>query len=422
MAKNLCYNSRTMINLADKLQRLPTPLADFLRQAGEIAAQSCERLYLVGGVVRDLLLDKANLDLDLVVEGDAIGLAQRLAQKNAGRAIRHPQFNTAKVEWNGRSADIAAARSETYAHPGALPSVQPDNIGTDLLRRDFTINAMALDLTPQHYGELIDLYGGQKDLQSRLIRILHERSFSDDATRIWRAIRYEQRLGFRLEQRTLELLKRGLNMLDTISGDRIRYELECVLAEAEPEKALRRAAELGVLQKVSPGLRGDDWLAEKLRLARKKDLAGFAPGMCLLAYRLPEAEIEKLAAYLRLDRELTRALRDLAPLKEKAGALADPEIKNSRIYSLLNGYPELAVATSALAAEPRTARRNLELYLTQLRHVRTELGGADLLQMGIPPGPQIKELLSRLLAARLDGEASCLMDEIALVKRLTLPF
>ena len=180
------------MNLSSKIEgQLPAELVKFMRVAGEVAHSQGESLYLVGGVVRDLLLGQTNLDLDLVVEGNAINLAQQLIPVTQGKITTHPRFNTAKLQWNKWSVDLATARSETYVKPGALPSVKPSSIDSDLFRRDFTINAMAIHLNPSRYGELIDRYGGKDDLEHKLIRVLHEKSFTDDATRILRGLRYE---------------------------------------------------------------------------------------------------------------------------------------------------------------------------------------------------------------------------------------
>ncbi|MFC2003758.1 polya polymerase, partial [Chloroflexota bacterium] len=181
-----------IINLTNKMtKQLPVELVNFMRVAGEVAASQGQSLYLAGGVARDLLLGRANFDLDLVMAGDAIALARQLTPVEQGSITTHPRFGTAKVQWDEWSIDFATARSETYASPGALPTVKPGSINDDLFRRDFTINAMAVYLTPDLYGELVDLYGGQDDLEHKLIRVMHEKSFIDDATRIWRALRYE---------------------------------------------------------------------------------------------------------------------------------------------------------------------------------------------------------------------------------------
>ncbi|MFQ5925400.1 MAG: poly(A) polymerase, partial [Dehalococcoidia bacterium] len=174
-------------------ERLPQELLSFLRLAGEVARTQGQKLYLVGGAVRDLILGRPNLDFDLVVEGDAPRLARQLARSSGEKVVVHRQFGTAKFHRGDLSIDLVTARSETYARPGALPKVEPGEIGDDLFRRDFSINAMAIALSPPSFGELVDPYRGRIDLEHRLIRILHQRSFIDDATRILRALRYEQR-------------------------------------------------------------------------------------------------------------------------------------------------------------------------------------------------------------------------------------
>ena len=408
-----------MINLADKIEKqLPDELVSFLRTAGELAASQGQRLYLVGGVVRDLLLGKPNFDLDLVVEGNAIELARQLTGLKQGKITTHTRFNTAKVQWDEWSVDFATARSETYARPGALPTVKPSTIENDLFRRDFTINAMALHLSPDRYGELIDLYGGRGDLEGKLIRILHEKSFIDDATRIWRGLRYEQRLDFHIERRTLELLKRDVPMLDTISGDRIRYELECVFQEKTPEKVLRRAAELGVLQKLYPKLTGNGWLAEKFESARRLSAPNppsFSLYLALLTYHLTLEKIETLISYLRLPKPVAQTLRDTLEIKSRLKTL-DSRLTNSQIYRLLHGYSQTAISANLLATDSEVARRHLETFNSKLRYIKPALTGDDLLKMGIPQGTQVKEILARLLEARLDGKVTTKKDEEGLVK------
>ncbi len=410
-----------IINLASKMEKqLPAELVNFMQVAGEVAASQGQSLYLVGGVVRDLLLGRTNLDLDLVVEGNAIDLAQQLIIKiNQGKIITHPRFNTAKLQWNRWSVDLAAARSETYAKPGALPSVKPGSIDKDLFRRDFTINTMAVYLSPSRYGELIDLYGGREDLEHKLIRILHEKSFIDDATRIWRGLRYEQRLDFQLEPNTLKLLKRDIPMLDTISGDRIRYELECILQEEFPEKVLRRAEELGVLAKLHPAVKGNSWLAEKFGQARQLSLPNLPPVglyLALLAYPLTNDENEQLILSLRLPKSLCQILRDTMSLKGKLHSLADPELSPSSIYRLLCGYSSPAITANSLACDSPVARQHIHLFLDKLRYVKSALTGNDLKKMGIAPGPRIKEILNLLHEARLDGKVTTKQGEEGLVE------
>jgi len=412
---------RKSINLADRIEKeLPAELVRFMRVAGEVAHNHGQGLYLVGGVVRDLLLRRANFDLDLVVEGDAINLAQQLVQVYPGRIITHPRFNTAKIQWGKWSADLATARSETYAKAGALPTVKPGSLESDLSRRDFTINTMAVYLDPSHYGRLIDLYGGMYGLEHKLIRVLHEKSFTDDATRIWRGLRYEQRLGFRLEETTLELLRRDIPMLDTISGDRIRHELELVLKEELPEKMLCRAEELGVLKQLHPSLRGDGWLARKFGKARQMSHPNLPPlglYLALLTYRLTDEESEQLISYLRLTKSLTQTLRDTSSIKARLQSLADPKLTPSGIYHLLHGYSPQAIAVNALASGSPVARRHIQLFLSKLRYIKPSLTGDDLKRMGVSPGPRIKEILHLLHEARLDGKVSTKKGEEELTRQ-----
>ena len=408
------------VNLASKMKgQLPAGLVDFMRAAGEVAQSRGNRLYLVGGVVRDLLLERTNLDLDLVVEGDAINLAQELASTKQGEIITHPRFGTAKIQRDKWSIDLVTARSETYARPGALPTVKPGSIQSDLFRRDFTINAMAVELDTDCYGELLDPYGGRDDLEHKLIRVLHEKSFVDDATRIWRGLRYEQRLDFQLEQDTLEMLNRDIPMLDTISGDRIRHELELALKEEFSDKVLRRADELEVLTRLHPSLKGDGWLEERFEQARQlsaPDLPSVGLYMAILAYRLTGDEVEQLITYLRLPKAVAQIIRDTAGIKAEIGSLSVSGLAPSAIYSLLHGRSSTALTANSLATDSAVAAEHIELYSSVLRNVKTALTGEDLKRMGIAEGPRIKEILNLLREARLDGKVSSKSEEEEMVE------
>jgi len=266
---------------------------------------------------------------------------------------------------------------------------------------------------------LIDRHGGRDDLEHKLIRILHENSFPDDATRIWRGLRYEQRLDFQLEPTTLKLLKRDIPMLDTISGDRIRYELECILKEELPEKVLRRAEELGVLSKLSPTLKGNGWLAEKFEQARQLNSPNPPPAglyLAILVYPLTNEETERLISFIRLPKSLARTLRDTISLKAKLSSLANPELSPSSIYHLVHGYSPQAVTANSLACDSSIAHQHIQLFLDKLRYVKPVLTGNDLKRMGIPPGPRMKEILQRLHKARLDRQVTSKEDEERLVE------
>ncbi|HLB27793.1 MAG TPA: CCA tRNA nucleotidyltransferase [Dehalococcoidales bacterium] len=410
-----------LTNLADLMEkRLPAELVEFMQEAGLVAAGGGQSLYLVGGVVRDLLLGRINLDLDLAVTGDAIAFARQLSGISEAKITTHPRFRTVKLSRGEWSVDIATVRSESYDKPGALPAVRPGTIKEDLFRRDFTINAMAVELTPSRWGRLIDLYGGKEDLKNGLIRILHEDSFIDDATRIWRALRYEQRLDFKLEPKTLRLLKQNIGMLETISGDRIRHELELVLKEGLPEKVIRRADKLGVLAQLYPGLKGDGWLARKFAAARKFSAPNVPVAelyLALLAYRLNAEEAEKLISRLKLSKLQARTLTESNSLKAELGALDEPILQPSCIYTVLIDYKPSAIITNYLATDSQAVKKNIKLFLNKLRNIKPALTGNDLQKMGIPPGPRMKGILHLLLEARLDGEVKDRRGEVELVGR-----
>ena len=367
--------------------------------------------------MRDLLLDRPNLDFDLVVEGDAPALARQLAKASGEKVTIHRQFGTAKFRFGDLSVDLVTARSEIYPRPGALPMVEPGTIADDLMRRDFSINAMAISLTPSSFGQLFDPHGGKIDLERKAIRILHEGSFIDDATRILRALRYEQRLGFKLEENTQRLLIEHSSMLHTISGDRIRHEIELILREGCPERILKRAEALGVLPEIHPSLRGDGWLAQKFRHARHK--AAPAPDLYLpiLIYPLTEEESEGLIARLKIVGQKARTMRQVLRLKGDLPSLAAPRLPRSAIYRLLRRYSPEAIAACALACDSATARFRLQLYLGQLRYVKPFLDGEALKGMGIEPGPRLGRMLEGLLEARLDGKVGSRDEEEALVHR-----
>jgi len=402
------------MNLSRQLdQYLSGPLRELVNDISGRAAELGQKVYLVGGAVRDLLLGYPNFDLDLVVEGDAVKLAQQVAEAGQAKLVAHHRFGTAKLRYESFTLDLATARKETYARPGALPTVTPGTLRDDLVRRDFSINAMAISLTVKDYGELIDPHQGRSDLQQRLIRILHPQSFTDDATRILRGVCYEQRFGFELERQTARLLKRDIPMLDTISGDRIRHELEHIFEEDRPEFVMKRLGDLGVLHRISPSLKGDGWIAEKFARARRLNKPGQLRSLyfCLLVYSSGEKGSEQFLTRLNMPAKLSQAMRHTLRLKTKLRLVDKPALKPSQIYYLLNEYEPLAIQANAIAAESPTTRRSLQLFLTKLRYVRTALDGEELKRLGIPPGPGMGRVLQALHEAKLNGEVSTRADE-----------
>jgi len=410
------------MNLARQIEQyLPRQLLELVKDISGQAVKRGQRVYLVGGVVRDLLLGYPNFDLDLVVEGDAVKLAQQVAETSQAKLLAHHRFGTAKLRYENFTLDLATARKETYARPGALPAVTPGTLKDDLVRRDFSINAMAISLGANDYGELVDPYHGKSDLGHHLIRILHPGSFSDDATRILRGVRYEQRLGFEFEAQTARLLKRNIPMLDTISSDRIRHELELIFKEKQPELAIKRLGELGVLPRISPFLKGDGWLAEKFDKARHLKKPTQLPSLyfCLLVYSFSEKDIEQFLAHLNIPAKLSRAMRDTLRLKTRLPLLDKSSLKPSEIYYLLREYEPVAIQANAIASESSTIHRYLQLFLTKLRYVRTALDGEELKRLGISAGPEMGQVLQVLHKAKLDGEVSTRADEKKLALSLS---
>ncbi len=445
-------------DVAHKLEAaLPKPLLDLLRQASHAAGEMGYPLYVVGGFVRDLLLGTPTLDLDLVVEGDAIALAKKLAAEHGGRVRSHRRFGTAKWIINGepeeapaeqkpvnslpRALDFVTARTEFYEHPTALPTVEQGSIKLDLHRRDFTINTLAIRLDADHWGELLDFYGGRRDLEQGIIRVLHSLSFVEDPTRILRAARLEARLNFRMEERTEQLVADALDLLDRVSGERIRHELYLTLAEGEPERALARLDELGVLRRLHPSLVCNGWVRERFS-ALRETLATPEPGtdhpapespwpngsrlrpalramyLALLTYRLDPSALATLLTRLRIMREDQKVVAEVQTLRSREMALADNNLSPSRIYRLLADVSDPALLAFYIATDSWLVQQRIGQYRRHLRHVRPLLDGAALRRMGIPPGPAYRRLLDALRDARLDGIVSTLAEEEALLQRL----
>jgi tRNA nucleotidyltransferase (CCA-adding enzyme) len=416
---------------------LPGPLLDLLKQASDLAQEMGYPLYIVGGFVRDLLLDAPTLDMDLVVEGDAIRLARRLARDIEARTRSHKQFGTAKIILEGREAefgvssiDFAAARLEFYPYSAALPEVERSSIKADLHRRDFTINTLAIRLDSDHYGELLDFYGGEQDLKDGLVRALHSLSFIEDPTRMLRAARFEQRLSFAIESRTAELIDNALPMLSRVSGERIRHELYLILREAEPERALCRLDKLGVLALIHPRLDCDEGVQGLFTRLRQTLAGGLwdiprengrpAPGLylALLTARLQRPEMEGLIDRLRIFHHDLKLLHQVMDLQEHGAELDGPSLSNGELYGLLHPFSPAAVLIHWLCSGSERVRDRLWRYGQELRLVEPAVDGAYLKSLGLKPSPLFSRLLDAVRDARLDGEIQTEEEEKALIARL----
>ncbi|GMQ78715.1 MAG: CBS domain-containing protein [Anaerolineae bacterium] len=423
---------------------LPGAVWGLVQAVGDVASSMNMPLYFVGGLVRDLILKNQPTDIDMVVEGYAISLVQELQRIYGGEKRSHAQFGTAKWLISKRvwskiapgeeivgvpdAIDFVTARTEFYTRPTALPEVERGSIKLDLHRRDFTINTLAIRLDGAHLGELLDFYGGRRDLESGLIRVLHSLSFVDDPTRILRAARLEQRLNFAIESRTQELITAALSMLNRVSGDRIRNELEMCLEEPDPISIVDRLASLGVLVYIHPQLNWSQRTAESFERAKQllaeelwrglyessRSFIYFA--LWMLDHRVKaQNQVMKRLKVRRSTKEDVNSVRIILETLDKVPENPAP----SQVYQKLKFYPERVLFTAlAMAGQDSNSGRIILGYQREWRHVRTYINGDDLLEMGMEPGPEIGRILNQLLDARLDGVVSDESEEMALLKEL----
>lgn len=413
------------MNLSAELERWLAPAASEL--VARVSAASAQRGYgacLVGGAVRDLLLGRASPDIDIIIEGDAEQVARDCAQPSDPPPVFHRAFGTATISSGTQRIDLATARAESYRQPGALPDVWPGSIEDDLVRRDFTTNAMALVLGGEHHGDLIDPHGGRLDLEHGLLRILHEQSFVDDATRIFRGVRYEQRFGFVFEDETKRLLFRDVERVRDISGDRVRHEFDRIMEEIEPEPALRRLDGVGVLEVVAQGLRFDAKQADACARARVYGLSAerlLETLWCVLAWRLAASGVGELVTRLNLPRRLATPVGDCERLHEAEERLDEDGLAPSSVYALLHHVSPAALNAASLLLDGAVARKHVHAYLTKLRHVRPALTGEALREMGFASGPEIGRVLELLRDARLDGLLNSRTEEVVLAQAVFGP-
>ena len=403
--------------------RASARLAAIVEAVARVRARA-DGVYLVGGTVRDILLGEESFDVDIAVEGDAIAFAYELAAVLDGRATPHRRFGTAVVSYgDDEHVDVVTTRTELYDAPGALPTVERAGLDEDLFRRDFTINAMAASLSPGDLGRLVDPHGGRDDLDARVLRVLHDRSFIDDPTRIFRGVRYEARYGFRFDEHSALLLRGCIEkgLVGELSSSRLRDELMALLEDPGAGEGIRRLGELNADRAIHPHLRGDDAAAELFSraCAWRDELGVDVPtwriGVAALARGLTTEEahgwLERLAVRRR-DAEMIVGAIAVAPRiverlrAEKLDpaqvvALADPLAPDAPLF--------------ALALEVRSELRD---YFTRLRDVRLEIGGAELIELGLRESPQIGEILGELRRRKLNGELDGREAELAAAREL----
>lgn len=423
--------------------QMETVLGSFVWQMIKLIAREAESsgsLYMVGGAVRDLLLGRRNFDIDFVVEGDAIAFAERLSSTYGGHVSSYRPFGTATWMLDAETArrmgvdidhiphhlDFATARNEFYEHPTALPTVYSGSIKLDLARRDFTINTLAVQLNPAYeMGRLLDFFGGERDLQEGLIRVLHSLSFVDDPTRILRAIRFEYRLNFKLEPRTHELMMTALPMLRRITGERVRNELTLLLREESAAKALLKMQERGILAAIHPVFVVDSRLEAFFKQADKtppvwemQTPEQSTLRWYLLAAIIPLEHLNAWCERLLMPRTWTETFIQTAKLLQTPGVLATDETRPSAAAALLADVPDIVLYVVWLLADDQRVRENIVQYAREWRYVTIASSGETLIALGETPGPHFGKILRRLRDAHLDGEISSVAEEQAFLKTL----
>ncbi len=418
--------------------RLPAPMIKLLEEAGSLGAALGYEVYAVGGFVRDILLARTNLDLDLVVEGDGIVFAQALADRYEGRVKPHHKFKTAVVVLpDGQRVDVATARLEYYEFPAALPVVELSSIKMDLYRRDFTVNALALHLNPGSMGRLVDFFGAQRDIKERTIRVLHSLSFVEDPTRILRAIRFEQRFAFRIGGQTERLIKNvvQLGIFDRLSGSRLFHEMRLVFEESSPLNCLRRMQEFKLLRAILPEMELDGpkeeileelekvhswynllylepkpapWKLYLLGMTRKMD----SPKVERACDRFSLSGRER-REFLQLKAFIYQATPELMSWNAEHGSL-------SRLHAILSHQPVESLLFLMARSRTENVRKHISLYLTRLRQTKLDITGKDLIALGIPPGPLYTEILRRLMAAKLDDEAPTRQAQLGMARKMAM--
>lgn len=433
-------------NLSSKLAAtLPEVRLELLNKIAEVAAHHNTALYIVGGFVRDLLLDYPSQDFDLVVEGDAIALADAVQKEYGGRVTSHTRFGTAKwfidkeqltilgstkklKESLPDTLDFISARTEFYTHPTALPSVQRGSIKLDLHRRDFTINTLALRLDSHHYGELYDYWGGLSDIKSKQVKILHSLSFIDDPTRILRAVRYEQRYGFQLDNRTRDLLIEAKELLKRVSGDRIRHELDRIFEEDKAAEMMDRLNDLTILKAIHPNLIWDESLQglvdclpgkeppQEWNVERDSSGLNINHSLCYTILLMRSPEVKKICKRLRLVRALSDMILQAAELRGRLKELySSPP---SMVTRDLDRISNLAIYAVYLDSNEPKHKGILSRYLSSWQYIESNITGKDLQKSGLAPGPLFSEILTEIRSAWLDGEINSKKEEKALLARL----
>lgn len=418
-------------NMATLLkERLPRKLIRLIKAFGHIGDMLGTKVYLVGGIVRDVMLKKENLDVDIVVEKDGILFAHEFARQHDVRVRSHRKFGTAVLIFpDGFKVDVATARMEYYESPGAPPVVESSSLKMDLYRRDFTINTLAIRLNKREYGTLIDYFGAQKDIKERVLRVLHNLSFVEDPSRVFRAIRFENRFGFKIGKLTLALIKNAvrINTFKDVSGRRLFLELRLILNEENQLSAIDRMHQLDLLQVISPRIRFTETL--RLLLEEIEKVIGWYKLLFLeepveswqvywhgITSQVEPGHLKEIFEHMDfIDKDGIRILNQRKAVTRLWDELFRYKGDNYLLYTLLSPYDTELLLYLMAKAQSEKVRRLISKYFTQLKGTKVSMNGKDLLSMGIKPGPIFKQVFERLLQARMNGLLKSKDDEIDFV-------
>lgn len=398
--------------------------AQFIEQIAAIAQAEGIAIYIVGGVVRDLLLQRPNYDIDFVLEGDAIAFAEQLNQRYGGKIHSHAPFGTAKWHINAEAAnalgldfdalpehiDFTTARSELYEHPTALPTVYNSGIKLDLRRRDFTVNSLAVQLSPQdNIWRILDFYGGMNDLDARLIRVLHSLSFVDDPTRIIRAVRFGERLQFSIETRTAELIDGALSMLGRITGERLRNELTLLMKERHPARGWLKLEALGVLRGIHPDFTVTPVIRDAFDTVQRNDYPDWTNDTLSLMWHIvmahvDDTKVEAVGTRLLFAKPQIQSMQMTAQRLQQPEVLADETAKPSTISATLSDISEIGLTALWILTHNPMIRERIQQYHDTWRTMKPTVDGNTLKQMGLKPSPKFRVILERLRDAWLDDE------------------
>jgi tRNA nucleotidyltransferase (CCA-adding enzyme) len=414
------------------VERLPARLVEILRHIGRVADEIGVSVFVVGGFVRDLFLYRPNEDIDIVIEGDGIGFAKKYAKMAGVRIHTHAKFGTAVIIYpDGFKIDVASARLEYYQFPAALPIVEMGSIKLDLFRRDFTINTLSIQLNEKRFGTLIDFFSAQKDLKEKVIRVLHNLSFVEDPTRVFRAIRFEQRFGFGIGKLTAGLIENAVKMdfFKRLSGRRVFAELRLILEEENPTRAVVRLHDYNLLGVIHPTIQlNKDLIA--LFDSVKKVVAWY--DLLFIEEPLMKWLVYFIALIRPSDRKTSQDIGSRFELSQKHQSLISEgrfeaervlsslerklPVKNSTLHRRLSGFSNELVLFMMAATRQERIKRAISHYITRLRNIQPAIGGKDLLAMGYRPGPIFKELLQLVLEAKLDGRLKSRKEELAFAR------